>query len=251
MPRHAFLTMILLLAACAVMAPSRAQTADDQRQPARLEMAQTDETQGDAARARENYYSAAWYYRKALKNDRKNATLYNKLGLVQLKVGNYRGAHDSFRRAIKLDSHNPHFYNNLGALYCLQKKYKPAVEELKRALALNESMAAAHMNMAEAWMGRGDANRAMTEYARAIELDPDILDSSRSGVIAQIATPEQRAWVNYLIAKAYAKHGNIENALEYLQRAKDGDFPNLHKVYDEEEFAALWPDPRLEKIVKR
>lgn len=251
MQRHAFLSLLLLLGVCPVLAPPRAQAGDQPNQPTRVQVTQTAEVQGDAARARENYYSAEWYYRKALKNDRKNAVLYNKLGLVQLKVGNYRGAHDSFRRAVKLDSRNPHFYNNLGALYCLEKKYKPAVKELKHALALNESMAAAHMNMAEAWMGRGDANRAMNEYARAIELDPDILDSSRNGVIAQIATPEQRAWVNYLIAKAYAKRGNIENALDYLQRAKDGQFPNLHKVYDEEEFAALWSDPRLEQIVKR
>jgi len=31
----------------------------------------------------------------------------------------------------------------------------------------------------------------------------------------------------------------------------DGRFPGMGRVYKEQEFAVLWTDPRLEKIVKR
>jgi hypothetical protein len=52
-------------------------------------------------------------------------------------------------------------------------------------------------------------------------------------------------------AKSYAKRGNIDGALEYLQRAKDGRYAELARVYTDQEFASLWNDPRLQKIVKR
>lgn len=238
----------MLLAVCPVLCPPRAKATGEQ---SKMMTARIAERQGDQARERKEYPAAQWYYKKAAENDPRNPAVYNKLGIMQVQNNDYRGAQNSFRHAAKLAPQSPNAFNNLGALFCLEKKYKPAIDNLKRALALDETLASAHMNIAEAWLGRGDGDRAMTEYARAIELDPDILDSSRAGVIAQVATPEQRAWVNFLIAKAYARRGNIENALDFLQRAKEEHFPNMHKVYDERDFATLWPDPRLEQIVKR
>ena len=133
----------------------------------------------------------------------------------------------------------------------MDRKYNPAIKYLKKALALEETNASAHLNMAESWAGLGEMDRAMTEYARALELDADILTSNPEGVVAHVSTPEQRARVSYTIARAYAKRGNLEGALVYLQRARDGHFADLHKVYADEAFAALWDDPRLAKIIKR
>jgi hypothetical protein len=48
-----------------------------------------------------------------------------------------------------------------------------------------------------------------------------------------------------------AKKSKRDGALEYLRRAKEGHYPDLARVYSDQEFAALWSDPRLEKIVKR
>jgi hypothetical protein len=39
--------------------------------------------------------------------------------------------------------------------------------------------------------------------------------------------------------------------LEYLSRAKQLRFAELSRVYKDQEFASLWMDPRLEKIIKR
>jgi tetratricopeptide (TPR) repeat protein len=125
------------------------------------------------------------------------------------------------------------------------------VHYLKQALALDESNASAHLNIAEAWAGLGQMERAMTEYARALELNADILNTSGSGVLLQVSTPEQRGRVDFLIAKAYAKRGNLEGALDYLQRAKECHFSGLGKVYEDAVFTPLWTDARLAKIVKR
>jgi tetratricopeptide (TPR) repeat protein len=206
---------------------------------------------GDLARIHEEYATAVNYYRTALRANPGNAKLENKLGIAYLQMGNHGSARKAFSQAIKDDAYSVNALNNMGAVYCLEKKYNPAVRYLKQALALDESNASAHLNMAEAWAGLSEMDRAMTEYARALELNADILSGSADGVMVHVNTPEQRARVDFLLAKAYAKRGNFEGALEYLQRAKENHFTNLAKVYEDPVFTGLWADPRLEKIVKR
>jgi tetratricopeptide (TPR) repeat protein len=216
----------------------------------RFEAIKQAELKGDLARIHENYWIAVSYYEQALRADPQNSELNNKLGIVELKLNNRGPARKQFVLALKFDPRNVSALNNLGAVSVLDKKYKPAVRYLKQALELDESSAPTHLNLAEAWMNLGQVDHAMTEYARALELDADILNVSNEGTIAQVTTPEQRARISYLIAKAYAKRGNLEGALEYLRRAKEGHFRQLADVYTDQDFSALWRDPRLTKIVK-
>jgi len=238
------------LAICAVPM-SGAESAMDLPKPDALQVAKTAEMKGDLERLHNNYILAISYYQQALRANPKNPNLLNKLGLSELKVSERGQAKKYFKQAVKHDPRNVSALNNLGAVACLDKKYKEAVKYLKQALELDESSAPAHLNLAEAWMGLEQVDRAMTEYARALELDADIMNESASGISARVSTPEQRARVDFLIAKAYAKRGNVDGALEYLKRAKDGRFPDMAQVYKDQEFASLWTDPRLEKIVKR
>ncbi|MFP5226953.1 MAG: tetratricopeptide repeat protein [Acidobacteriota bacterium] len=251
-------TLLLMLATAATLAipAGKAEVAqsllpDTVNADARLQTAKNYEMKGDIARAREEYGSAINWYSIALRYNGKDTALYNKLGIAQLKVGDLDQARRTFTQAVKIKPANLDSLNNLGAVYCLQRKYKPAVRYLKQALALDESRAVTHLNLAEAWMGQKQIDRAMTEYARALELDADILTSAgKEGVFAQIQTPEQRAMVDFMIAKAYVKRGNLEGALDYLRRAKENRFRNLSTVWDDPAFAPLWQDARLAEIVK-
>jgi tetratricopeptide (TPR) repeat protein len=210
------------------------------------------ETKGDLARAHQDFRRAAEYYRSILRLDPSNGKVYNKLGISELKVGDLGSARSAFAKAAKLNPKEASPLNNLGAVACLEKRYKPATKYLKQALALNETDPAIHANLAEAWLGQGKVDRAMTEYSRAMELDGDIFSNHESGgMTAQLHTQEQVALVSYMIAKAYAKRGNVEGALDYLQRAKENRYPQLANVYQDQEFAGLWKDPRLSKIVPR
>ena len=216
-----------------------------------LDKAKIAEVKGDVARIHSDYAGAVSYYTTALHISRDNAGLYNKLGIAELQLGEKGAANKAFGKALKFDPQLTAAMNNLGAVNLMQKRYKAAVVYFKRALAMDESSAPSHLNLAEAWFGLGETDRAMNEYARALELDADILSSSQDGVIAQVTTPEQRARVYYMIAKSYMKRGNLDGALEYLSRAKELRCPDLAKVYSDPEFTALWEDPRLAKIVKR
>ena len=217
----------------------------------KIKIAQTAELKGDLARIHENFSEAAGFYKQALRATPGDAKLYNKLGISYLQLHQFGPARKSFSQAVKNDPRFVQAYNNLGATECLDKKYSAAIQHLKRALELDETSAPAHLNMAESWAGLGEMDRAMTEYARALELNADILTGSPDGVQVRVSTPEQRGRVDYLIALAYARRGNFDGSLEYLSRARAEHFSGLSKVYEEKLFAPLWGDPRLEKIVKR
>ena len=250
-------TFLMLATAAALALPAGVQAtaqsllSDTVVADTRQQISKNYETKGDIARARGEYGSAVNWYLLASRYSTHDANLYNKLGIAEMKVGEMDEARRDFTLATKVEPSNVDALNNLGAVYCLQRKYKPAVRYLKQALALDEAKAVTHLNLAEAWLGQKQTNRAMTEYARALELDADILNSAdKEGVFAQIQTPEQKAMVDFMIAKAYVKRGNLEGALDYLRRAKQDNFKNLATVWDDPVFTPLWKDPRLMDIVK-
>lgn len=218
--------------------------------PDKLAVARTEEAKGDQAQQNKDFELAAGHYEKALRFDRENAILYNKLGVSELRMNDYKHARKSFTRSLQYDPQSFNAMNNLGVVDILDKKYKSATNYLKQALALDEENAHTHLNLAEAWLGLHEMTRAINEYTRALELDADVLSSSPGGVQAQIYTPEQRARIDYLIAKLYMQRNNPEGALDYLGRAKELNYHDLHDVYNDQSFAPLWKDPRLAKIVK-
>jgi tetratricopeptide (TPR) repeat protein len=239
-------TLLICTAPCGRTEP--AQTPANTSTP---QVTDPNEIKGDAAREHKNNEQAAVYYQAALRTSRQNALLYNKLGIVQLQLGQRSQARKSFAQALKRDPKLAPALNNLGAIALLDKKNKAAVGYFKQALAIDELNAHIHVNLAEAWIALGQIDHAMTEYARALELNSDVLSSSPDGVQAQVKTPGQRARISYMIAKAYMKRGNLDGALDYLGRAKELHYADLDKVYSDPDFTPLWNDPRLAKIVKR
>ena len=247
------LVMMLVAASLAVCAapyakpdPLQAAAANDNMEGAKMA-----EESGDLARIHKNYGLAISSYQAALRLNRNNAVLYDKIGVVHLLNGQRGAARKNFLQAIKYNPTYVAALNNLGVVALLDKKYKTAINYFKQALALEESNAPIHVNLAEAWVGLEQIDRAMTEYMRALELDADVLTNSTEGLLARLSTPEQYARVSYIIAKMYLKRGNIDGALEYLRRAKEENYSEINKVYTDPDFTALWNDPRLAKIVKR
>ena len=242
----AAMSLLVGTAAYAKTNPAAAEAKKDKQAAAKLS-----EEKGDLDRLHKDYESALSHYESALRVNTKSADLYNKMGIAELQLNDRSSARKYFGRAIKL---NPQFFapiNNMGVLDLLDRRYRPSVNYFKQALALDETNAHTHLNLANAWMGLGEADHAMTEYARALELDADVLSTSPEGVVAQVSTPEQRARIAFLIAKSYVKRGNIDGALEYLRRAKEQHYPEMSSVYKDPAFTPLWDDPRLAKIVKR
>ena len=61
---------------------------------------------------------------------------------------------------------------NLGTAYFLAGKFESAISEFKKAIDLNPSFAHAYYNMACAQLAGGDVEGAMASFKKAISLDP-------------------------------------------------------------------------------
>jgi Flp pilus assembly protein TadD len=201
-------------------------------------------------RAEKDYEQAIKYFREALRRDKKNALLYNKLGMAELKSGDLHSARADFEKAAKVNKKYAEALNNVGAVYFVENNFGQAAKYFKKALALEETRATFHVNLGAAWFSQKKLDRAMNEYTRALELDPQALaQNARLGITAQVSSPEERAKFFYLLAKVQAKRGDVQECLACLKKAKDNGYRNLANVYKEEEFSRLWNDARLAEIV--
>jgi tetratricopeptide (TPR) repeat protein len=67
-----------------------------------------------------------------------------------------------------------------------------AARYFKRALALHEDSASYHADLGAAWFAQNKVDRAIAEYTRAVEFDPDVFrKQGMAGISAQIASPEE------------------------------------------------------------
>lgn len=208
------------------------------------------ERAGDEARAQKDYYRAIECFQAAVRKDRKNAALYNKIGMSELKNNDLKAARVYFEKATKLNPKYAEAVNNLGAIYYVEKNYGKSAKYFKKAVALDETHSTYHVNLGAAWFSQKKMDRAFAEYTRALELNPDAFKTeTRAGIAAQIASPEERAQYSYLLAKAYARRGDVESCLQCLRKAKEDGYRNLANVYKDEEFSRMRENPRLQEVV--
>jgi tetratricopeptide (TPR) repeat protein len=208
------------------------------------------ETRGDELRAEKAYLDSLDYFRAALVKNPKSPQIYNKMGIVQLQTYHLNDAKKCFERAIKLNKLHSDAYNNLGVVHYEQKKYGKAIKLYTKAINLDENAASYFSNLGAAYFSKKDFEKATLAYTRAIQLDPDIFErTSRTGVAAQLPSPEDRARYDYVMAKLYARMGSFERSLQYLRKAMEEGYKEIKMVYKDAEFADLRKDPRFSELM--
>jgi len=94
-------------------------------------------------------------------------------GIEQMKEGVYAEAQQQFEAALKLDRSNSWVYYNLGLLYLEQRNWANAVDNFQAALdgTLKPSWIEvwAHIKKGNAYDAKGDRNRAVSEYQKAVQ----------------------------------------------------------------------------------
>jgi tetratricopeptide (TPR) repeat protein len=246
------LTLTIVMLAMLVAFPNYSVAVPDPAQGkamASMTVAELEKT-ADTLRAQKDYEQAIVYFQAALRKDPKNAVLYNKMGMAELKKGDTSSARAHFQKAAKLNSKYADALNNIGAVDFAQKNFGSAAKYFKKAVAREETRATFHVNLGAAWFSQNKLERAISEYTRALELDPEALNNSaRAGVSAQISTPEERAKYSYMMAKIYARRGDVEGCLRCLRKAKEDGYRELANVYKDEEFSSMRHDSRLAEVV--
>lgn len=208
------------------------------------------EKAGDICRAEKDYDQAISYFSAALGRDKKNSKLYNKRGLAELSNNQYAAARLDFLKATKYNRNYPEAWNDLGVVSYIEKNYVAAAKYFNQAIALDEIRPNFHVNLGITYFAQERMDLAMREYTRALQLDPDaLLHNSNAGLSAQITDRDQRAKQDFMMARIYAKLGNVDQCLICLGKAKDNGYGELDSVYKEDDFASVRKDARLASIV--
>jgi tetratricopeptide (TPR) repeat protein len=208
------------------------------------------EQRGDELRVEKDYLDSVDYYEAALKLTPGRAVLYNKIGMSELQMHRDKEARKNFERSIAADRNYANAYNNLGATYYDMHKLGAAIPQYEKAIVLDGSAAAYFSNLGSAYFGKKQFEKAIQCYAKAVELDPDIFDhSKRGGVQAKLASPEDRAHYDYVLAKMFARAGVNDRSLHYLKRAMEEGYSNIKNVYKDNEFSSLRKDPRFAELM--
>lgn len=252
--RLLFLALLLALVLFCMPTYARADQVSDNKvivpPPSSTASALQLEETADQLRARKDYNQAIAYYHAAMKQDPKNAVLFNKCGIAQLQLNDTGGAIKNFKKALKLHPNYAEAFNNLGAAYYMEKSYKKAISQYNKAIALRDYVATFHANLGTAWFARQKIDIAMQQYARALQLDPDVmLRTSQVGIAAQVSSPEDRAQLNFVLAKLYARQGDVERSIQCLRKAKDFGYSRMNDIYKDPEFAYVRNDPRFTGIM--
>lgn len=208
------------------------------------------EKQADELRDNKLYLDALDYYRAALNKGDHQARLLNKIGITELMMQRFRDARKSFEQAIRSDREYADAYNNLGVIYYEGRKYSAAVKQYEKAIAKDDNSASFYSNLGAAYFSKRNFDRAVAAYQHALELDPSVFDrTSRSGVQAQLPSPEDRARYDYTVAKLYAKMGFSDQSLEYLRKAMEDGYKDMKNVYKDVEFAQVRKSPQFAQLM--
>ena len=207
------------------------------------------DARGDELRGQKAYLDALDYYRAGIAK-KPSASLYNKAGITELELRRDNDSARDFARAVKLDRQYADAWNNLGVAWYLQQRYAKAIKDYEKAIKLKEDVASFYNNLGAAYYGRKEWEKATVAYGRALQLDPGIFErTSRTGVTAQLPSPEERARFEYLIAKLYARQGDSDHALQYLRRAMEEGYPGINDVYKDVDFEGLRKDTRFAQLM--
>lgn len=209
------------------------------------------EKQGDELRAQKAYLDAIDYFRAALAKSPDSASAINKIGISELMLQRYRDAGKSFNQAIKKNRKFGEAYNNLGVVDYERRKYRAAVKQYKKAIQISPDSASFYSNLGAAYFASKKFEDASQAYAKAVQLDPTIFEhTSHTGIAAQMASPEDRAHYDYVLARLYAKMGDTDHSLEYLRKAMEDGYKKVDDALTDPEFAELRKDARFTELMK-
>jgi tetratricopeptide (TPR) repeat protein len=107
-----------------------------------------------------------------LRVDQKNATAYNRLGILYAKQKAYADAIECFEIAQSIEP-SPSSLHNLGLIYYETEQYQQAAHAFERALALEDSLAARYIAYAKVQEKLGNQKRVVESLEHAVRLEPN------------------------------------------------------------------------------
>ncbi|MDB5162346.1 MAG: hypothetical protein JWM52_854 [Candidatus Saccharibacteria bacterium] len=134
-----------------------------------------------------------------LRVDERNASAYNRLGILYAKQQQYKEAIECFEIAQSLEP-SASSLHNVGLIYYETQAYEKAALAFEQALAIDSDLASRHIAYAKVQEKLGSDRKMIDSLERAVELDP----------IPQTLN---------ILAEAYERTGESLLALDLRERA--------------------------------
>lgn len=135
-----------------------------------------------------------------LRVDERNATAYNRLGILYAKQRAYTDAIECFEIAQSLEP-SASSLHNVGLIYYETKSYEKAALAFEQALGMESDLAARHVAYAKVQEKLGHTRKMIDALEKAVELEPN---------------PQSLS----ILADAYARDGNEEEADKLRKKAE-------------------------------
>ncbi len=159
------------------------------------------------------------YYKMALDismdNNKVQAAVFNNMGSLSRRQGNYEQALIYYKRSLKLKKTIGdkkgigNTLNNIGNIYFTRKNYEQAISYYQKSLTLQQELdivnPAALCNIGNVYFEMGDYEKALTYCNKS--LSQDIKMGNKSGIAL------------LCIGKIYLAQGNHKDALNYFKRS--------------------------------
>jgi len=195
--------------------------------------------------ARGRYALAADEYHRALEAQPSDASIHNRLGVCYQRLANDGMARREYERALELRPRYAEVWNNIGALEQSRKRFKAAVRAYKKAIEMKPSLATPWKNLGNAYLALGRSQEAFEAYQEAFRLDATILEEQATSIPA----PGIDAAAQYaLLAKLLAAKGQVEPALDFLERAKAAGYRDFRRIEQDPDFRAVVETPRYRAL---
>lgn len=133
-----------------------------------------------------------------LRVDEKNATAYNRLGILYAKQQAYSDAIECFEIAQSLEP-SASSLHNVGLIYFETAHYEKAALAFEQALSMEDTLASRHIAYAKVQEKLGRDSKMIESLQRAVEIDPSVQSY-------------------HILADAYSRVGNEDEAQSLRDR---------------------------------
>lgn len=205
-------------------------------------------------------------FRRAIELNPNSAAAHHWYGDYLLKMGRFEEAGRELRRAQQLDPMSLLINTTLGKFYYFSRQYEQAIEQLRKTLDMDSTFVPARRALEAAYGQSGRYKEAVAERQQAMTLagNPEFAASigqeyaslGYKGVLESwlegLKELSKRGYVpSYTLAQGYARLGDRQQALAWLERAHQERDSGLVFLKVEPAFDQMRSEPQFRDLIHR
>jgi tetratricopeptide (TPR) repeat protein len=182
---------------------------------------------GNAYRQTGSYDKALKSFQQVTQLEPQNQFGFANIGVVYMSMGRYQDSIAPLEKAMQLDP-QPAVISNLGTSYFYLQRYADAVKQFEKAVELNPSDETMMGNLADGYRAAGQMDKANATYDKAIAL-----------AFKELRVNPRSAETMGSLGLYFAKKGDVDQAMEFMKRARRLDPSSVDLILNSAEVHVL------------